>query len=187
VQNSEYLRKNDWYLYRLKDTDENGVWKRGMESVNERNQQMYYFEGSAVRKMDVAPRIEERPERKRERKVNSKIAKNARKARAFDVRYMMSLVIATGFLFVSCITMLMLEANVTEQRRQISSLERNLNALTDSNNETSKRLESSVDLVQIYDFAVNDLGMGYPKNGQVVMYKASNPDYVKQFKDIPKE
>ena len=42
-------------------------------------------------------------------------------------------------------------------------------------------------LYLIYDFATKELGMVYPGNDQVVSYKASNPDYVKQFKDVPKE
>ena len=155
--------------------------------MNERNRDLYYIEGNAARKLNTVPVREERPEREREHKVNEKIQRNARRARAFDLRYTASLLVATGFLFVSCISMLTLKANVTEQRRQIAVLEKNLNALTDSNNETSKRLESTVDLTKIYDVATKELGMVYPKNGQVVSYHASNPDYVKQFKDVPTE
>ena len=101
------------------------------------------------------------------------------------LRYTMALTVASVFLFVSCINMLSIQADITEQRQQIAALESNLNELTDTNDETSKRLESSVDLPKIYDVAVNELGMVYPKTGQIVSYKASNPDYVKQFMDIP--
>ena len=83
--------------------------------------------------------------------------------------------------------MLTLQADITEQRRQIATLESNLESLVDTNNETSKRLESSVDIREIYDTATKELGMVYPQNGQVVSYEASNPDYVKQFKDVPEE
>ena len=155
--------------------------------MNERNMDMYYIEGNAARKLNAVPEREVRPERKRERKVNERINKNVKRAKTFDLQYTLMLVGATVFLFVSCISMLTLKADVTEQRRQIAMLESNLNALTDSNNETYKRLESSVDLTKIYDVATKDLGMVYPGNGQVVSYEASNPDYVKQFKDIPTE
>lgn len=157
-----------------------------MKSVNERNRDMYYIEGNAARKLNTVPVREERPEREKEqeRKVSKSIQ---RRARAFDLRYTAALLVATSFLFVSCISMLTLKANVIEQRRQIATLEKNLNALTDSNNETSKRLESTVDLTKIYYVATEELGMVYPKNGQVVSYHASNPDYVKQFKDVPAE
>ncbi|MBQ8086204.1 MAG: hypothetical protein IJ232_08890 [Lachnospiraceae bacterium] len=155
--------------------------------MDERNREYYYIEGNAARKLNTVPVREEQPERKKERKVNQRIQKNANRAKAFDLGYTIALMTATAILFVSCISMLTLKANVTEQRRQISMLESNLNALTDSNNETSKRLESSVDLTKIYDVATNDLGMVYPGNGQVLSYEASNPDYVKQFKDVPTE
>ena len=155
--------------------------------MSERNREIYYVEGNAARKLNTVPVREERPKRKKERRVNEKIHKNAKRAKAFDLQYTIALVTATAILFVSCISMLTLKANVTEQRRQIAMLESNLNALTDSNNETYKRLESSVDLTKIYEFATKDLGMAYPENGQVVSYEASNPDYVKQFKDIPTE
>ena len=62
-----------------------------------------------------------------------------------------------------------------------------MNDMKDTNNETSKRLEGSVDLTKIYEVATTELGMVYPKSGQVVSYEASNPDYVKQFKDVPVE
>lgn len=155
--------------------------------MDERNREYYYIEGNAARKLNTVPVREEQPERKKERKVNQRIQKNANRAKAFDLGYTIALMTATAILFVSCISMLTLKANVTEQRRQISMLESNLNALTDSNNETGKRLESSVDLTKIYDVATNDLGMVYPGNGQVLSYEASNPDYVKQFKDVPTE
>lgn len=154
--------------------------------MDSRNYQRgYYVEGNTARKLNTVPVREERPVRQREHKVNERISRNSRRAVAFDLRYTLALTVATVFLFVSCIHMLTIKADITEQKRQIAALESNLTELTDTNNETSKRLESSVDLTKVYDVATNELGMVYPKNGQVVSYEASNPDYVKQFKDVP--
>lgn len=158
-----------------------------MRLVDSRNRQtQYYIDGNTARQLNTVPQRVERPERE-ERKVNQKVSRNSRRARAFDLKYTVALVVATAFLFVSCVNMLTLQADITEQRRQIASLESTLNDLTDTNNETSKRLESSVDLPKIYEVATSELGMVYPKTGQVVSYEASNPDYVKQFKDVPVE
>lgn len=154
-------------------------------SVN--NEEMYYVEGNAVRKINTAPEREVRPERKKERQVNERIQKNAKRSKAFDLSYTLVLLGATTMLFVSCFSMLTLKADVMEQKREIAALEKNLAELTDTNNETSKRLDSSVDLTKIYAVATKELGMIYPKNGQVVSYEATNPDYVKQFKDVPNE
>jgi cell division protein FtsL len=158
--------------------------------VNSRNYQRdYYIEGNTARKLNAAPQRVERPERReqREHQVNERVRRNANRAMAFDMKYTMALVVATVFLFVSCVSMLSLQADIREQRRQIATLESNLNELTDTNDETSKRLESSVDLTEVYDVATKELGMVYPKTGQVISYEASNPDYVKQYKDVPEK
>lgn len=150
----------------------------------------YYIEGNTARKLNTVPeRIDDRPERQRREKPqeNERISKNRNRARAFDFRYTIALTVSTVFLFGACINMLTIQESITEQRRQIATLESNLNELTDANDETSKRLESSVDLPKIYEVATNELGMVYPKLGQVISYQASNPDYVKQFMDIPEE
>ncbi len=155
-----------------------------MRLVDSRNNH-YYIEGNTARKLNTVPQRIERTERRQEREVNERIAQNSRRARAFDFKYTICLMVATVFLFVSCVNMLTIQADITEQRRQIAKLESTLNELTDSNNETSKRLESSIDLPKIYEVATTELGMVYPKTGQVVSYEASNPDYVRQFKDVP--
>lgn len=144
------------------------------------------MEGNTARKLDVAPqRIEKPRQQQPERRTSAKVSRNVNRAMAFDFKYTMALVVATAFLFVSCLGMLSVQAQITEQRRQIAALERGINELADKNNETSKRLESSVDLTKVYDVAIHELGMVYPKTGQVISYEASNPDYVKQYKDIP--
>ncbi len=156
-----------------------------MASRNE--QRRYYIEGNTARKLNTAPQRIERPERRQERQISTSARRNSKRARAFDLKYTVCLMVATVFLFGSCVNMLTIQADITEQRRQIASLESTLNELTDKNNETSKRLESSVDLPKIYEVAINELGMVYPKAGQVISYEASNPDYVLQFKDVPME
>ena len=156
--------------------------------MNSRNEQTrYYIEGNTARKLNTVPQRVERPQQERKRQVNERIDRNSKRAKAFDLKYTMALMVATVFLFASCINMLTIQADISEQRREIATLESNLNELTDMNNETSKRLESSVDLTQIYEVATTELGMVYPKTGQVISYEASNPDYVKQFKDVPAE
>lgn len=151
------------------------------------DEQQYYIQGNTARKLNTVPKTHERPvEREvKERQVNQRINKNVNRARAFDLRYTVLLMVATVFLFGSCVYMLSVQASITEQRREIAMLESNLNTLTDNNNETSKRLDSSVNLPEIYEVATKELGMVYPKAGQVLSYEASNPDYVKQFEDVP--
>lgn len=150
-------------------------------------EQQYYTQGSAARKLNQVPEIIEEPEERKQPKhqVNRQTKRNVERARAFSFKYTVMLTIATVFLFSSCFYMLSIQAKITDQRREIAMLESNLNQLTDTNDETSKRIESSVNLPEIYKVATTELGMVYPKAGQVVSYEASNPDYVKQFRDVP--
>ena len=162
-----------------------------MTRLNSNFDEQYYTQGNTARKLNMVPETIERPEEKKrqERQVhkepNKRINKNAQRARAFSPLYTCMLMVATVFLFGSCLYMLTIQATITEQRRQIAVLESNLNALTDNNDEMSKRIESSLNLPEVYEIATSELGMVYPKAGQVVSYEASNPDYVKQFKDVP--
>ena len=159
-----------------------------MTRLNSRyEERQYYIEGNTARKLNTVPEQIEKRKREpvKEREVNQTINRNQNRAQAFDLKYMVALTVATVFLFASCVYMLSIQSTITEQRREIAMLESNLNELTDNNNETTKRLEGSVDLPKIYAVATSELGMVYPKAGQVVSYEASNPDYVKQFKDVP--
>lgn len=164
-----------------------------MTRLNSRLNEQYYTQGNTARKLNMVPETIERPEEKRqkERQVkknpNKQISKNAERARAFSPIYTCMLMVATVFLFGSCFYMLTIQATITEQRREIAMLESNLNDLTDNNDEMSKRIESSVNLPEVCEVATTELGMVYPKAGQVVSYEASNPDYVKQFKDVPQD
>ena len=99
------------------------------EKLDSRNyQRRYYVEGNTARKLDAVPQRIERPQRRQEqeRKSNPRSNRNVRRALAFDLRYTLALLVATSFLFVSCVSMLSVQADITEQRRKITMLERNL-------------------------------------------------------------
>ena len=57
--------------------------------------------------------------------------------------------------------------------------------MTDDNNAYEARINSSVNLEQIRDVAMNQLGMVYPTDGQVVYYDQTEADYVRQYQDVP--
>lgn len=176
VEDTEFIIEGKTYL-------EKGIERMHSENENRR----YYTEGNTARKLNTVPKKVEQPKRRKKKQVNERISRNSRRARAFDLKYTMALVTAVTILFTACIYMLTIQADITTKRKQIAQLESDLNTLTDMNNEKSKRLEGSVDLTQVYKVATEELGMVYPKNGQVISYEASKPDYVKQFKDIPEE
>lgn len=69
--------------------------------------------------------------------------------------------------------------------QHISALESELNDLKLANDEEYSRITSSVDLEEIKRIAIQELGMQYAEEGQVVTFASENSDYVKQMADIP--
>lgn len=153
----------------------------------------YYTDGTAARKLAVQPqyaRPERVPERTREEELpgyarvrKAKPQKGLKLAMhpAFAVFLAFSVVATLG----ACTLMLSMQAKVTGQSDSITMLQSEIEVLTDNNNAYEARINSSVNLEQIRDIAINQLGMVYPVEGQVVYYNLTEADYVRQFQDIP--
>ena len=47
------------------------------------------------------------------------------------------------------------------------------------------RINTSIDLDNIYKIATEELGMVYANKGQVRMYNKTESEYVRQYEDIP--
>lgn len=152
------------------------------------NYTQYYTSGTAARKLAQPDyeRPERRPEpelpdyarvRKADRRPGLQVAMNP----GFAVFLAIS-VIAT---LAVCALLLTMQAKVTNQSNTITRLQSELEALRDDNNAYEARLNSSVNLEYIRDVAINQLGMVYPTEGQVVYYERIESDYVRQYRDVP--
>lgn len=140
-----------------------------------------YIEGSAVRKQ-----YEERRQlQERNRKTRQRNVKTVVKAAPMNMGYIAVMVAA--FVVVCCVLMsyIKLQSDITSHITKISNLERQLNEKKLENDETYTKIMSSIDLEEIKRIAVNELGMKYAKEGQVVQYTREGNDYVQQYRDIP--
>ena len=54
-----------------------------------------------------------------------------------------------------------------------------------SNDEQLARIESAVDIEKVKQIAIEELGMTYAKEGQVVTISGEGSDYVRQLADLP--
>lgn len=90
--------------------------------------------------------------------------------------------IATGIILVNYIG---LQSDITSSVKRISSLESELNELKLANDEEYIRVSSNVDLEEIRRIAIQELGMQYAEEGQIVTFSGDSNDYVKQMADIP--
>ena len=168
---------------------------------------MYYVNGNTVRKTaySAAPqevpyekpakksgrKLSEKEKEKRRKnaaankKKREKLAKKAEKSLAFDLGYTILLIVASAAIFASCAYMITLEAKIKGQQAHISQQEAELERLNDRNSAYNDSIESKYTLDEIYDIAVNELGMVYSSKGQIIYYESSNEDYVTQYDDVP--
>ena len=140
-----------------------------------------YVHGSAVRKLDVTREIEQSPKKK----LSNTARKNREKAEHMSAGYVLFLslaLVATGCILVGYIK---LQSDITNSIKNISRLETELNDPRLANDEEYNRITSRVDLEEIRRIAIQELGMQYAKEGQIVTFESENNDYVKQIAAIP--
>lgn len=141
-----------------------------------------YIDGNTARKLQTVPV-------KRNRKQNDEIERQQVRRRVksspMNFGYIFFMMIAMLVVCVVLIGYVELQADITNKINHISQLERQLNDLRLENDETYTKIMSGVDLEEIKRIAINELGMKYAKEGQVITYSGEGSDYVRQYKEIP--
>lgn len=141
-----------------------------------------YIDGNTARKLQTVPM-------NRNRKQNDEIKRQQVRRRVktapMNFGYIFFMMIAMLVVCVVLIGYVELQADITNKINHISQLESQLNDLRLENDETYTKIMSSVDLEEIKRIAINELGMKYAKEGQVITYSGEGSDYVRQYKEIP--
>lgn len=143
--------------------------------------QSRYIQGSAVRKLDVTKEIEQSPKKK----LSNAARKNREKAEHMSLGYVLFLslaLLATGWILVGYIR---LQSDITNSIKRIAALESELNDLKLANDEEYSRITSNIDLEEVRRIAIQELGMKYAEEGQIVVFESESNDYVKQMSPIP--
>lgn len=148
-----------------------------------------YIQGNAARQLQPAYEPERRQvpevEPKRDRRREEQIRRNREKSNVIDFKYSVIIVCACVMIFASCISYLKVQAQISAQKTEIASLQTTLNQLTNENVAKEELLNSSVDLSAIYQTASEKLGMQYADASHTILYESADPDYVKQYQNIP--
>lgn len=103
---------------------------------------------------------------------------------AMNIGFVAFLSLALLVTGVTCIQYIKLQSTVTEYVGQISSLEIKLEELRASNDDMEGRIKGTVCLEDIKKRAMEDLGMTYAREDQIVVYQSDGTDYVRQFVSI---
>ena len=101
-----------------------------------------------------------------------------------DLPYIAFLVTAVVIAFLLCINYVQCNSDVTYSVNQIKHLESKLFELKEENFTEENYINTKVNLIEIKERAINDLGMVYPEKGQIYFYKANNQDYVAQYATV---
>ena len=146
------------------------------------NRQMYVY-GNTVRQPEFVP---ERRERTRQpQKVSRQVRKNRNRAAQLNAAYVMFLAIAAVIAVFVCIQYLQLKAEIQQRSENITVLQEELADITEQNNTAYNAAVDSVNIEEIREKALGELGMVYPAVGQVIEYESPDSDYVRQYEDIP--
>ena len=161
--------------------------KTGRRNRNEYNKRMNsnssYVYGSAVPKLNIVREIEE-PQKPKKR-LSQTTKRNREKASHMNLGYVIFLSLAMVVAGSTLIGYIRLQANNTSKLEQVAELESQLNEVRLSNNEEYSRAVSAVDLEKVKEVAINELGMKYAQEGQVVSVEGVSGDYVRQYSAMP--
>lgn len=161
----------------------NGIKEGKQRIMAASRQNAYYVHGNTVRNIQPERKTDDR----RKKKINNTVRRNREKAKHMSPGYVLFLgaaLVATAVILVYYIG---LQSDITNSVKHISILERELNALKVANEEDYSRITSAVDLEEIRRIAIQELGMQYAQEGQIISFASENSDYVKQMAEIPQQ
>lgn len=149
--------------------------------INEEIRRQRYIDGTEVTRENVAEFMEGTP-----RIVDKAVIKNTQKAKSvtfFDILLRLAPVLAVLVIVVA--SYIGETTKLTIATKEVARLEKEVNNLKLSNDEEKQRIEAAVNLEEIKRVAVEELGMTYATEGQVVIISDEGSDYVRQMEELP--
>jgi cell division protein FtsL len=149
----------------------------------ERNSAVRYtdevIEGNTVRVVQAMPGLREKELRR------TQIEAVRERSLSMNLRYVLFLTIAAVAVVTICVYFLKLQATSTKLQKRTVSLQTTLKDLKIENDIVYNEILSRIDLEDVRDKAISEMGMDYPAQTQIVYYDAPSSDYVKQYEEIP--
>ena len=114
---------------------------------------------------------------------NSDIRIAARRSREQVMHMNRRYAVFMAFLVVCLIGYIKLMSDISATNKKIASLESQLTEMKSSNNEVYNELTGNVDLEEIRRIAIDEFGMKYAEQDQIVIYSDTKGDSVRQIID----
>ncbi len=140
-----------------------------------------YINQNTARDIDVRLALTEVQPKKQ---LSDRTRKNREKASHMNIGYVLFLSAALLFAGLVLIGYIQMQTQITTSLQTIASLESQLNTLRMDNDEAYSRITSDIDLEEVKRVAINELGMKYAEEGQIITYSSDGYDYVRQLEEI---
>lgn len=147
----------------------------------------YYVDGNTVRELEPARRSREDIERiQRQKKRRNAARRNREKNLVINRTYALFLAVCVILSVMAAVVLIRTQASISTHLRNISSVESKLTDLKLDNDAKNKALNTSINLNEIKTRAMEELGMKYPTEDQVIYYSVESDNFMDQYRDIPK-
>ena len=115
------------------------------------------------------------------RRLNTASQKKIRKDTGMNPGFMLFMTLAMVLTGIVCVQYIRLQSSLTTYVSTISDMERQLQSLRAENDDYESRIKGAIGLENIKKRAMDELGMTYASDDQIVVYNSDGTDYVRQF------
>lgn len=115
------------------------------------------------------------------RRLSTKSRKNIKRDSAMNPGFMIFMTLAMVLTGIICVQYIRLQSSLTTYVNTISAMEIELQSLRAENDDYESRIKGAIGLENIKKRAMDDLGMTYASDDQIVIYNSDGTDYVRQF------
>ncbi len=95
--------------------------------------------------------------------------------------FMLFMTLAMVLTGIVCVQYIRLQSSLTTYVEQISAMEIELQGLRAENDDYESRIKGAIGLESIKKRAMDELGMSYASDDQIVLYNSDGTDYVRQY------
>ena len=141
-----------------------------------------YVYGNTVRR-EVQP-ISPAPAKK-PKEISQRVQKNRNKALHMNRGYVIFLAVAAVVALFACVQYLQLQSEITNRSKHITSMQQELADAREANTTKYNAVVNSMNLEEIREKAMAELGMVYAAADQIVEYKRPTSNLVTQYAEIP--
>lgn len=172
----------------------NGTVKRPnndyRRDVGKQSNKVYVY-GNTVRQMNAAPAKRSAQTRQMQRgrtqskKRNASARRNRIRARQMTLPYVAFLSVVALFALAVCVNYVQLKSSNTAYQSELVTKENSIIEARMRNDATYQKVMASIDLEYVREVAIQQLGMVYAEEGQIIPYSSQESDYIRQYSDIP--